>query len=226
MAKWCSNLKLNWVPGRPDILSPLVSIATKHLFDPDLHVQRGFWPAAPGPYCTDRPSFLFLSEVHLEAFMRGVYVTNVQSYPEECRGELRCFGVDWSWEHLVTKEAKPWAPEDVQRWHVCDVLVAVELLLLIGCYRRLPFDLLGSRGHVKKKRPKPFSENSAKSWNHFHGVSRCWVSRFMRVRGYGTRLRSYCPTCDQTKRFSGTYAGGPNLLQVQLYSLTFGHLFS
>lgn len=42
-----------------------------------------------------------------------------------------------------------------------DVLVAVVLLLLIGCYRRLPFDLLGSRGHVKKK------EKEKKDQSHF-----------------------------------------------------------
>lgn len=108
--------------------------------------------------------------------------------PQRNAEELWRFDVDWSREHLVTKEAKPWAPEDVQRWrrwHVYDVLVAVVLLLPIGCYRRLPSDLLGSSDHVKKrkKRPKSFSENSAKAENHCHGVLRCWVSRFMRVWG-------------------------------------------
>lgn len=134
---------------------------TKYLFEPDLHVQRGFWPAAPGPYCTDQPSFLW--EVHLEALMRGVYVqTGMQ------RGAGR-FGFDWSWEPVVTKEAKPWPPEDVQRWrrwHVCNVLVAVVLLLPIGCYRRLPFDLLGSRDHVKKK-TKVICRELSKSWKSF-----------------------------------------------------------
>lgn len=210
MAKRCSNLKLNWLPGRTDLLLPLVSVVT-----PSIYLIQTF---------TYRDAFdlqhhiALLSILHRSALFSvrrpsgstygggGGYVTNVQSYTEECREELQCSGDDWSWERLVTKEAKPWAPEDVQRWrrwHVCD-LVAVVLLLLIGCYRRLPFDLLGSRD--QKKRPKSFSENSAKAGNHFHGVSRCWVSRFMRVRGYGSRLRSYCPTCDQTKRFPGTYA--------------------
>lgn len=123
MAKWCSNLKLYWLPGRTDLLLPLVSIVTPSIYLIQTFM-RGFWPAAPGPYCTDQPSFL--SEVHLEALMRGeVYVTNVQSYTEDYREELWCFGVDCSWEQLVTKEAKTWAPEDVQRWRwwrVCGVL--------------------------------------------------------------------------------------------------------
>lgn len=103
MAKWCSNSKLNWLPGRPDWLSPLVSIVT-----PSINLIQTF---------TCREAFDLQHQVHTASSGSTYEGGLCNECTERPRGMQRGAAVFWCWLFLRTpKEAKPWAPEDVQRW--------------------------------------------------------------------------------------------------------------
>lgn len=47
--------------------------------------------------------------------------------------------------------------------------------------------------------PSTYSTGKKRIWKSFAGGSCCWVTGCMGVRGSGTRLKSSCPTREQTK---------------------------